>query len=85
MGCREHTSPGKARRYASEFEELIGNDPVLLEYQTRSDEERYKILGSTNAGRILIAVWTARKGKVRAVTAYRAGRVHEELYWKSRE
>ena len=63
-----------------EFEELMDSDPAYLEYQARNDEERYKVLGATKAGRVLIAIWTPRDGKVRAVTAYRAGRVYEKLY-----
>jgi uncharacterized protein len=64
----------------AEFEELMTNDPFYLEYQARNDEERYKILGSTKAGRVLIGIWTPREGKVRAVTAYAAGRAYRNLY-----
>lgn len=67
-----------------EFEEMMGGDPVYLGYQTRDNEERYKVLGATRAGRVLIAVWTPRCGRVRAVTAYRAGRVGQKLYWETR-
>ena len=67
-----------------EFEELITGDPVYLEYQARNEEERYKVLGATKAGRILIAFWTPRGGKVRAVTAYVASRLFQELYRESR-
>ncbi len=57
---------------------MIG--PVDLEYETRNDEERYKVLGVTSAGRVLVGVWTPREGKVRAVTAYAASRALRELY-----
>ena len=67
-----------------EFEELMTGGPVYLEYQVENDEERFKVLGATEAGRILIAIWTPRKGKVRAITAYGASRVYQELYWESR-
>ncbi len=67
-----------------EFEELMCNDPAYLEYRARNGEERYKVLGATKAGRILIAIWTPREGKVRAVTAYRASRAYQELYWETR-
>jgi uncharacterized protein len=65
-----------------EFEELMTVDPVYLEYQSSNDddEERYKILGLTRAGRILIGVWTPRNGKVRAITAYDASRPYRDLY-----
>ena len=67
-----------------EFEELMAGDPVYLEYQVESDEERYKVLGATKAGRILIAIWTPRAGRVRAVTAYGASRAYQILYWENR-
>ncbi len=67
-----------------EFEGLMASDPLYLEYQTANGEERYKVLGETKAGRVLIAVWAPRNGKVRAVTAYRASRFYQELYWRSR-
>jgi uncharacterized protein len=53
---RHHVTP-------AEFEELMTNDPFYLEYQARNDEERYKILGSTKAGRVLIGIWTPREGR----------------------
>ena len=61
----------------------MSGDPLYLEYQAQNQEERFKVLGATRAGRVLIAVWTPREGKVRAVTAYRADRVYEKLYWES--
>ena len=63
-----------------EFEELMIRDPVYLEYQARNNEERYKVLGMTAAGRVLIGIWTPRDGKVRAVTAYAASRAYRDLY-----
>ncbi len=38
-----------------DFETLICGDPVYLEYDMPTDEERYKVLGATRDGRILIA------------------------------
>lgn len=67
-----------------EFEELMAGDPVYLEYQVENGEERYKALGATKAGRILIAIWRPRGGRVRAITAYSASRVCQKLYWESR-
>lgn len=68
----------------SEFEELMAGEPVYLEYQTRQGEERYKVLGATKDGRIVIAVWMLRAGKVRTITAYHANRVHQKLYGETR-
>ena len=65
---------------AQEFEELITGGPLYLEYQTAGDEERYKVLGATRAGRFSIAVWTPREGRVRAVTAYEPNHSFQRLY-----
>lgn len=54
---RHHVTP-------AEFEELIMGDPVYLAYQTEDDEERYKVLGLTHTGRVLIGIWTPRNGKI---------------------
>lgn len=70
--------------HVCEFEDLIGGDPVYLEYQARNNEERYKVLGMTAAGRVLIGIWTPRKGRVRAVTAYPASRTYQDLYRETR-
>ena len=66
-----------------EFEELMTGDPLYMEYETPKGEERYKVLGATKAGRILIAVFTLREARVRAITAYAAGRTYQKLYWES--
>ena len=63
-----------------EFEQVIANDPLDLEYQVENGEERYKSLGATDRGRVLIAVWTLREGKIRAITAYPAGRAYTQLF-----
>ena len=62
----------------------MNGEPDYLEYQVRDVEERYKVLGATEAGRILIGIWTPREGRVRAVTAYTASRAYQNLYWKTR-
>ena len=67
-----------------ESEQIIQNDPLDLEYQTERGEERFKSLGVTNEGRPLIVVWTIREGKIRAVTAYPAGKSYEKLYRDAR-
>ena len=67
-----------------EFEELVNADPFYIEYQATEDENRYKVLGATKSGRVMIAVWTPREGRVRAITAYDAGRRYRKLYLESR-
>ena len=39
-----------------EFEDLMNGDPLYLEYQAQNQEERFKVLGATRAGRVLIAI-----------------------------
>jgi uncharacterized DUF497 family protein len=56
----------------AEFEQLLNNDPVDLKFELIDNEERYRSVGVTNAGRLLSVVWTIRKGKVRAITAFPA-------------
>jgi uncharacterized DUF497 family protein len=56
----------------AEFEQLLNNDPIDLDFELIDNEERYRSVGLTNGGRLLSAVWTIRNGKVRAITAFRA-------------
>ncbi|MEO5924784.1 MAG: BrnT family toxin [Bryobacteraceae bacterium] len=63
-----------------EFEEVLTGDPAFLAYEDAAGEERYKVLGPTKSSRLLIAVWTPRDGRVRAITAYNAGRAYKKLF-----
>jgi uncharacterized DUF497 family protein len=56
----------------AEFEQLLNNDPVDLNFELIDNEERYRSVGLTNGGRLLSVAWTIRKGKVRAITAFPA-------------
>ncbi|MEO7145587.1 MAG: BrnT family toxin [Bryobacteraceae bacterium] len=71
------------RATPNEFEDLMTSEPAYLEYRKRENEERYKVLGVTKAGRVPIGIWTPREGKVRAVTAYAANRAYRQLYWEN--
>lgn len=64
----------------AEFEELMCSEPVYLEYQTQTGEERYKVLGLTRANRLPVGIWTPRNGKIRAITAYAATRAQRKHY-----
>jgi uncharacterized DUF497 family protein len=66
-----------------EFEQVLLNDPLDFGFQTESGEERYKSLGVTNDARTLFVVWTLREGRVRAITAYAAGKAYGKLYWEA--
>ena len=56
----------------AEFEQLLYNDPIDLNFEMIDNEERYRSVGLTNGGRMLSVVWTIRNGKVRAITAFPA-------------
>jgi uncharacterized DUF497 family protein len=56
----------------AEFEQLLNNNPIDLSFELIDNEERYRSVGLTNAGRLLSVVWTIRNGKVRAITAFPA-------------
>ena len=56
----------------AEFEQLLSNNPLDLNFELIDGEERYRSVGITNGGRLLSVAWTIRKGKVRAITAFPA-------------
>jgi uncharacterized DUF497 family protein len=55
-----------------EFEQLLSNDPLDLNFERIDNEERYRSVGLTSGGRLLSVAWTIRRGKVRAITAFPA-------------
>jgi uncharacterized DUF497 family protein len=55
-----------------EFEEVMRNDPLDLDWDIVNGEERYRSVGLTDGGRSLLVAWTLRNGKIRAVTAFPA-------------
>jgi uncharacterized DUF497 family protein len=56
----------------AEFEEVLSNDPIDLNFDVIGDEERFRSVGLTDSGRLLSVVWTIRNGKLRAITAFPA-------------
>ena len=69
----ENTAHLAAHRVTpAEFEELMGNDPVDVNFEVIGDEDRYRSVGLTGGGRLVPAVWTIRDGRIRAITAFRA-------------
>jgi uncharacterized DUF497 family protein len=65
---------------AREFESLMRNSPLDLAYQVVDGEERYRSAGMTDSGRLLVAIWTLRDGKVRAITAFPAGAAYKKFF-----
>ena len=55
-----------------EFEQLMRNDPMDMDYRFFNGEERYRSVGLTDGGRFLTVAWTIRGDKLRPVTAFRA-------------
>jgi uncharacterized DUF497 family protein len=85
IGTKENIGHLRRHRVApAEFEEVLLNDPLDLEYQIEDGEARYKALGATTRGRVLIAVWTVRERRIRAVTCYAASRPLRQLYERYR-
>jgi uncharacterized DUF497 family protein len=57
-----------------EAEQVILGGSLSLGMEERSGEDRHTELGRTSSGRLLVVVWTWRRGKVRVVTAFPAKR-----------
>jgi uncharacterized DUF497 family protein len=69
----------------AEFEQMLNNDPLDLTFDLIDNEERYRSVGLTDAGRVLSAVWTIRGGKVRAITAFAAGVLDRKAFLERRK
>lgn len=65
-----------------EFEEAILNDPVLIDSYNLAREQRWQALGATQRLRVLVLCYTMREGRLRAVTAWEAGRRLAQLYFR---
>ena len=64
----------------TEFEQLLNNNPLDLNFELVNNEERYRSVGLTDGGRLLAVVWTIRNGKIRAITAFPAGVSDREAF-----
>ena len=63
-----------------EFEQVLNNAPVDLDYELADSEGRYRSIARTNSGRLLSVVWTIRNGKIRAITAFRASAADRKAF-----
>ena len=52
----EGQGPAAKANWATEFEQIMTNYPLNYEFQIEGDEIRYKALGITDRGRLLIVV-----------------------------
>ncbi len=64
----------------AEAEQVINNNPLDLDFDTRNGEERTAQLGPTDAGRILVVITTMRDDLIRVVTAYPATKRLQHVY-----
>jgi uncharacterized protein len=53
-----------------EVEETTGGRHLIFAAAARRDEKRWKLFGTTAAGRFLVVVFTIRHKRLRTVTAY---------------
>jgi uncharacterized DUF497 family protein len=49
----------------AEFEQVLNNDPLDLDYELIDNEQRYRAVGLTSGGRLLSVVFAVRNGKLR--------------------
>jgi uncharacterized protein len=68
----------------AEFEQVMGNDPILFDYQNIDGEDRWTGIGSTDMLRILVVAFTIREQRIRAVTAFLAGKKRVQEFWKQK-
>lgn len=66
----------------TEFEELLRNNPLDVDYEMIDGEERYRSVGVTDKGRILSTSWTVRNGIIRAITAFPASVSDKKMFWR---
>jgi uncharacterized DUF497 family protein len=57
-----------------EFEQVLANDRVFSGEDFENGERRVRELGATDAGRVLIVVWTPRGNLTRPITAWDVNR-----------
>jgi uncharacterized DUF497 family protein len=53
-----------------EAEEVIENQPLYLDYSVEDGEERYREIGETSTGRVLMILSTLRNERTRVITAF---------------
>lgn len=77
-GNREHLA--RHGISAAEFEQGMRNRPIQ-EFETGTGGElRMKVAALTDRGRLLEMVYTVRRGRIRAITAFPMKRRKRELY-----
>ncbi|MEO8726759.1 MAG: DUF4258 domain-containing protein [Acidobacteriaceae bacterium] len=67
-----------------EVEYVLNNNPVDIEDYFVEEEQRTFNVGETASGRILVVVTTQVGENLRVVTAFKARKVLQELYFRRR-
>ena len=63
-----------------EVEQTTRHRHIIIPTAPRRREERWKLLGRTDAERYLVVVFTIRQRKFRAVTAYPMNKAERRIY-----
>ncbi len=71
----------KHRISPSEAEYALRNDPVFVESEQVDGEDRWRVVSSTAALRVLILVFTVRMDRIRVVTGWDADKGTKRKYW----
>jgi len=66
--------------HPAEVEEAIARPYVIVPAQTVAREKRWKLFGTSAAGRYLVVVFTIRRRHFRAITAYTMNQRERKLY-----
>lgn len=68
-----------------EVEQVFLNEEIDVDYDVVGGEERWTVVGETNARRVLIVIYTMRDARVRPVTAYEASLRMQAHYFRRKE
>ena len=63
-----------------EVEDVASRKNVVLTANSVKREKRWKLLGKTSAGRYLVVIFTVRRKRFRAVTAYDMNATERKTY-----
>ena len=69
----------------AEFEQVMNNEPLDLGCDVIDDEQRFRSVGISDSGRLLLVVWTVRGEMVRAVTAFPASATNKIDFLEGRQ
>jgi uncharacterized DUF497 family protein len=64
----------------AEVEEAVGRSSVIVPARDAGGEKRWKLLGTSAAGRYLVVVFTIRDRRLRPVTAHTMNQRERRIY-----